>query len=267
MRWPRQRGRAATYLAITDHSASHGFGDHVTAERLWERIEEIRDRGTRASGGFRLLAGSEVNVAVDGSLDYSRRSAGSARLGRGQRPHLLLDLRGADDSADRDGDRGPPRRLHRPPHREADRQARDPYGVDIAAVIAAAAANGTMLEINGNPNRRDLKEGARATGSGCRRHDRPQHRRPRHRHARQHGLRGDSRPRCWPHPDQVDQTCKPAAGGTSLPSNQAVGEEAFCRKRYKPREGPPSPQAWRRSDRSPGVRTSSMGRRAEFGTT
>ena len=35
----RERGYA--YLAITDHSASHGFGDHVTAERLWERIEEI----------------------------------------------------------------------------------------------------------------------------------------------------------------------------------------------------------------------------------
>ncbi|HEU4599298.1 MAG TPA: helix-hairpin-helix domain-containing protein, partial [Solirubrobacterales bacterium] len=50
----RERGYA--YLAITDHSASHGFGDHVTAERLWERIEEVRawNKGKR---GFRLLAG------------------------------------------------------------------------------------------------------------------------------------------------------------------------------------------------------------------
>ena len=63
----RERGYA--YMAITDHSASHGFGDHVTAERLWERIEEIRawNQGKR---GFRLLAGSEINIGLDGSLDY-----------------------------------------------------------------------------------------------------------------------------------------------------------------------------------------------------
>src|SRR3954468_4766736 len=36
------RDRGYSYLAITDHSASHGFGDHVTAERLWKRIEEVR---------------------------------------------------------------------------------------------------------------------------------------------------------------------------------------------------------------------------------
>src|SRR4051794_1279368 len=32
------RDRDYAYIAITAHSASHGFGDHVTAERLWERI-------------------------------------------------------------------------------------------------------------------------------------------------------------------------------------------------------------------------------------
>ena len=63
------RARGYTYLAITDHSASHGFGDNVTAERLWERIEEIRE-WNEGKRDFRLLAGSEVNIAVDGSLDY-----------------------------------------------------------------------------------------------------------------------------------------------------------------------------------------------------
>ena len=63
----RERGYA--YLAITDHSASHGFGDHVTAERLWERIEEVAE-WNKGKRGFRLLAGSEVNIGLDGSLDY-----------------------------------------------------------------------------------------------------------------------------------------------------------------------------------------------------
>ena len=35
---------------------------------------------------------------------------------------------------------------------------REPYGIDVEAVVEAAARAGTMLEINGNPNRRDLSE-------------------------------------------------------------------------------------------------------------
>jgi DNA polymerase (family 10) len=35
---------------------------------------------------------------------------------------------------------------------------REPYDIDVERVAAAAAANKTMLEINGNPNRRDLSE-------------------------------------------------------------------------------------------------------------
>ena len=35
---------------------------------------------------------------------------------------------------------------------------RDPYEIDVERVAEAAARTGTMLEINGNPNRRDLSE-------------------------------------------------------------------------------------------------------------
>ena len=45
------KARGYAYLAITDHSASHGFGDNVTAERLAERVEEVR-AGTRRSAAF-----------------------------------------------------------------------------------------------------------------------------------------------------------------------------------------------------------------------
>jgi DNA polymerase (family 10) len=150
----RQRGYA--YMAITDHSASHGFGDHVTAERLWERIEEIRawNRGQR---GFRLLAGSEVNIGLDGELDYpddlvealdwvvasvhtsfsiSEKEMTGRVLAAIENPqvdcigHLTGRLIGR----------------------------REPYGIDVEAVAEAAARTGTMLEINGNPNRRDLSD-------------------------------------------------------------------------------------------------------------
>jgi DNA polymerase (family 10) len=150
----RERGYA--YLAITDHSASHGFGDHVTAERLWERIEEIRawNKGKR---GFRLLASSEINIGLDGALDYpedlvealdwvvasvhtSFSISAEEMTGRvlaaieNPRVNCIGHLTG--------------RLIGR----------REPYGIDVEAVAEAAARTGTMLEINGNPNRRDLSE-------------------------------------------------------------------------------------------------------------
>src|SRR5215208_3494586 len=63
----RERGRE--YLAITDHSASHGFGDNVTPDQLWARIEEIRALNERLEG-IELLIGTESNILPDGSPDY-----------------------------------------------------------------------------------------------------------------------------------------------------------------------------------------------------
>ena len=61
--------RGWEYLAVTDHSASHGFGDHVTPEALEARIEEIAALNERLDG-ITILAGTESNILPDGSLDY-----------------------------------------------------------------------------------------------------------------------------------------------------------------------------------------------------
>jgi len=150
----RERGYA--YMAITDHSASHGFGDHVTAERLWRRIDEVSE-WNKGKRGFRLLSGSEVNIGLDGTLDYpddlvealdwvvasvhtsfaiSEKAMTERVLAAIENPrvncigHLTGRLIGR----------------------------REPYGIDVEAIVGAAARVGTMLEINGNPNRRDLSE-------------------------------------------------------------------------------------------------------------
>ena len=70
-RWPRPRSaRGYEYLAVTDHSASLGFGNDVQAGRAAAPGRAGPRARTRGSKGFAVLAGSEVNIQPDGSLDY-----------------------------------------------------------------------------------------------------------------------------------------------------------------------------------------------------
>ena len=151
----RRRGYA--YLAITDHSASHGFGNHVTAKQLAKRIEEIRSWNESAPRGFRLLAGSEVNIGTDGSLDYPdellaqldwvmasvHTSFNISEKAMTERVIAAMEQPLVDCIGHLTG-----RLLLR----------REPYAVDMTRIADAAARTGTMMEINGNPNRRDLNE-------------------------------------------------------------------------------------------------------------
>jgi DNA polymerase (family 10) len=150
------RERGYEYLAVTDHSATHGFGNDVSPERLRRQIEEVRELDARLEG-IRVLAGSEVNILPDGSPDYDDEllaeldwviasvhtafaidaDAMTERMIAATR-HPLIDAIG------------------HPTGRLLERRA--PYGLDVDALIAAAASSGTILEINSNPNRRDLSE-------------------------------------------------------------------------------------------------------------
>ena len=142
------------YLAITDHSASFGFGDEVSPARLREQIAQIR---AVEIDGLELLAGSEVNILPDGTLDYDDELLAeldwviasvhsSFRMTADQMTdrmikaieHPLVDAIG------------------HPSGRKLERRA--PYAFHIERVIEAAARTGTMLEINSNPDRRDLSD-------------------------------------------------------------------------------------------------------------
>jgi len=142
------------YLAITDHSYSFGLEKEVAAEHLRGHAESIRNADV---DGIRLLAGAEVNILPDGSLDFDDEAltqldwviasvhssfrmdaeAMTARLVRAIE-HPLVDAIGHLSG----------RKIERRPA----------YAFDSEAVIAAAAGTGTMLEINSSPDRRDLDE-------------------------------------------------------------------------------------------------------------
>lgn len=58
------------YLAITDHSQSLKVAHGVPLEKVQARLREIRKVNEKTGGKPYLLAGAEVEVAADGSLDY-----------------------------------------------------------------------------------------------------------------------------------------------------------------------------------------------------
>src|SRR3954453_9234763 len=55
------RDRGYEYIAITDHSATHGFGNHVTPDDLRRQIEKVREVDERVEG-IRVLIGTETNI-------------------------------------------------------------------------------------------------------------------------------------------------------------------------------------------------------------
>jgi DNA polymerase (family X) len=142
------------YLAITDHSASMGFGADVSPTELGEQIERIR---TTEVAGLELLAGSEVNILPDGSLDYEDQ--------------LLAELdwvvASVHSSMRMDADTMTARIITAIENPYVDcighltgrkLGRREPMALDFEAIARACKATGTMLEINANPERRDLSE-------------------------------------------------------------------------------------------------------------
>jgi DNA polymerase (family X) len=150
------RGRGLEYLAVTDHSASHGFGDHVTPEALAERIEEIHALNASLDD-FEVLAGTEVNILPDGSLDYEDELL--ARLDwviASVHTSFSMGAKEMTDRMIRAIEHPLVDAIGHPTGRKI--ETRPPYEIDIERVIEAAAKNGTMIEINSAPDRRDLNE-------------------------------------------------------------------------------------------------------------
>jgi DNA polymerase (family 10) len=150
------RDHGYEYLAITDHSATMGFGNDVSPERLREQIELIR---SLEIDGIELLAGSEVNILPDGSLDYDDEllaeldwviaSVHSSFRISAERMTARIVRAIENPLVDAIGHLSGRKLAQRPP-----------YEFDREQVLSAAAASGTMLEINSAPDRRDLDETA-----------------------------------------------------------------------------------------------------------
>lgn len=150
------RAKGYEYIAITDHSQSLGVAGGLTPEQLLLQIEEIRALNERWDD-FCILAGTEVDILPDGTLDFD--------------DDLLrqLDIVIASVHSAMNQDEATMTErivaamcnpyvdvIGHPTGRLLGR--RDPYPVNIERIIQVAAETGTCLEINASPERLDLKD-------------------------------------------------------------------------------------------------------------
>ncbi|MFE6733256.1 PHP domain-containing protein [Microbacterium sp. NPDC057650] len=143
------------YYAIADHSPRLRVARGLSPERLREQIPLVR---AQSGGGLTVLAGIEVDILDDGSLD--------------QQPELLdeLDIVVASVHSGLRMDAAPmTRRMVAAvsnPHVnvlghctgrlvQGERGTRPPSTFDARAVFAACAEHGVAVEINSRPERQD----------------------------------------------------------------------------------------------------------------
>lgn len=150
------RAKGYEYMIVSDHSKAVGVAGGLDAEELRRQIAEIRqlNRGLR---GFRIFAGSEVDIRTDGTLDFPDAMlaeldlvVASVHSGfKMSRVQMTERICRALRSGFVDILAHPTGRLI---------GERDPYEVDLDAVMAAAREAGTAMEINASPQRLDLSD-------------------------------------------------------------------------------------------------------------
>jgi DNA polymerase (family 10) len=151
------KARGLQYIAITDHSISLGVTRGVSTERLREQAAEVREANEKLGPDFRILHGTEMEIKADGSLDFPDEALAeldfviaSLHVSLGQpRQQITERLLAAINNPHVDMIGHPTGRLL-PNRAGAD--------LDMDVVLEAAARTGTILEINANPARLDLRD-------------------------------------------------------------------------------------------------------------
>ncbi len=144
------------YVAITDHSKSERVAHGLSEEKMIEHIRRVREAGKKAKG-VRVLAGSEIDIMPDGSLDYSNALLRKFDIvvasvhSRFTSPNEEITSRilAALDNPYVDI-------LGHPSGRRIGK--REPYNADFGRIFEKAAEKKVYLEINAHPERSDLDD-------------------------------------------------------------------------------------------------------------
>ena len=146
------------YIALCDHSPSIGIAGGLTPEKLEQKIEAIAAVNEELEGmGITVLMGTEVDIKANGRLDYADDLlarcdvvVASVHMSQQQTERAITGrLISAMENENVDI-------IGHPTGRIIDQ--REPYEVDMQAILETAARTNTALEINSYPSRLDLND-------------------------------------------------------------------------------------------------------------
>ncbi len=152
----KAKSKGYEYIAITDHSLSLKVARGLSIETLLAQIKEIKKINSHLEG-FKVLAGSEVDIKKDGSLDYPDEILGKldiviAAIHTGfkqDKKTITARVVKAIQS--------PFVRIFAHPTGRLLGE-REAYAVDLNKVLEVAKDRGIWLEINAQPQRLDLTD-------------------------------------------------------------------------------------------------------------
>jgi len=150
--WCREHGYE--YLGLTDHSRTAAYAGGLGLEELQSQFEDV-DKIRAEYPDFKLFWGIESDILPDGSLDYPDDIL--ARF-----DFVIASVHAAFKLSEREMTKRLIRAIQNPYTTILGHPtgrlllAREPYEVDLPAVLTAASEIGTIIEINANPHRLDL---------------------------------------------------------------------------------------------------------------
>ncbi len=145
-----------SYVALTDHTKNLTIAGGLDEEELACKNEEVDEANSKLKG-FTILKGAEVDILKDGRLDYEDEVLATLDF-------VVASVHDHFNMSEKEMT-GRILRAVRNPHVHAIGHLtgrligrRDPYPVDISAVIEACAETGTCLELNAHPERLDITD-------------------------------------------------------------------------------------------------------------
>jgi DNA polymerase (family 10) len=146
--------RGWDYIGITDHSESAFYAGGLKRDKLLRQLEEI-DKLNARMRAFRILKGIEADIMADGRLDYDAQVLDQLDYVIGSihsrfsmdEPAMTKRVLAALDDPHLTILAHPTGRLL---------LSREPYGLNIEAVLEKAAEVGASVELNADPHRLDL---------------------------------------------------------------------------------------------------------------
>jgi DNA polymerase (family 10) len=147
--------RGWQYLGVTDHSQSASYAGGLTREQVRRQHDEIDALNDALGGRFRVLKGIEADILPCGRVDYDAAvldqfdyviGSVHSRFGMNEEQMTSRVLKALDD----------PHLtvLGHPTGRLL--LTREPYAIDMHAVLDRAAESGVAVELNADPHRLDL---------------------------------------------------------------------------------------------------------------